>query len=82
MAEKFKDLALIPHINIIRAGGVSDTYGNRRLQECIDVGIVKRPCRTITGRTLLTAPDGLSFYEALITVRGMECQTRTPPCWN
>ena len=69
MAEKFKDLALIPHTNIIRAAGISSTYGNRRLQECIDAGIVKRPCRTVTGRTLLTAPDGLSFYETLITAR-------------
>ncbi len=69
MATNFDDLALIPHTQIIRAGGVSDTYGNRRLQECIDAGIVKRPCRTVTGGTLLTPPDGLSFYEALITVR-------------
>jgi len=69
MASSFDDLALIPHTHIIRAGGVSDTYGNRRLQECIDAGIVKRPRRTVTGRTLLTPPDGLSFYEALISVR-------------
>ena len=67
MASKFKDLPLIPHTHIIRAAAVSDTFGNRRLQECIDAGIVKRPCRTVTRRTLLTPPDGLSFYEALIT---------------
>lgn len=67
MASNFDDLPLIPHIQIIRAGGVSDTYGNRRLQECIDAGIVKWPCRTVTGRTLLTPPDGRSFYEALIS---------------
>ncbi len=69
MASNFDDLALIPHTHIIRAGGVSDTYGNRRLQECVDAGIVKRPCRTITGRTLLTPPDAQSYYEALISVR-------------
>ena len=69
MASNFDDLALIPHTRIIRAGGVSDTYGNRRLQECIDAGIVKRPCRTVTGRTLLTPPDAQSYYEALISVR-------------
>ena len=69
MASNFDDLPLIPHTHIIRAGGVSDTYGNRRLRECIDAGIVKRPCRTITGRTLLTPPDGRSFYQALISVR-------------
>ena len=69
MALKFDDLALIPHSHIIRAGGVSDTYGNRRLQECIHEGIVKRPYRTVTGRTLLTPPDGRSFYLALISVR-------------
>ena len=69
MTPNFNDLALIPHTQIIRAGGVSDTYGNRRLQECIDAGIVKRPCRTVTGRTLLTTADGRSFYQALISVR-------------
>ena len=69
MALDFNDLALIPHTQIIRAGGVSVTFGNRRLKECIDAGIVKRPCRTITGRTLLTPPDGRSFYQALISVR-------------
>ena len=68
MASNFDELALIPHTHIIRAGGVSDTYGNRRLQECVDAGIVKRPCRTVTGRTLLTPPDGRSFYQALISV--------------
>lgn len=69
MVQKFKDLALIPHTNIIRAGGVSDTYGNRRLQEFIDSGIVKRPHRTVTGRTLLTVSDALSFYQELISAR-------------
>ena len=69
MASNFNDLPLIPHIHIFRAGGVSDTYGNRRLQECVDAGLVKRPCRTVTGRTLLTPTDGRSFYEALISVR-------------
>lgn len=69
MASNFDDLALIPHTHIIRAGGVSATYGNRRLRECIEAGIVKRPCRTITGRTLLTPQDGRSFYQALISVR-------------
>ena len=68
MASNFDDLALIAHTHIIRACGVSDTYGNRRLQECIDAGIVKRPCRTVTGRTLLNTPDGRSFYQALISV--------------
>ena len=68
MAPNFDDLALIPHTQIIRAGGVSDTHGNKRLQECIDEGIVKQPRRTVTGRTLLTAPDGRSFYQALISV--------------
>ncbi len=67
MTTNFDDLTVIPHTRIIRAGGVSDTYGNRRLQECIDAGIVKRPCRTITGRTMLTPSDGRSFYEALIS---------------
>ena len=69
MNQDFNDLALIPHTQIIRAGGVSDTYGNRRLQECIEAGIVKRPCRTVTGRTLLNPLDGRSFYQALISVR-------------
>ena len=65
MASDFDKLALIPHTHVIRAGGVSGTYGNRRLQECIDAGIVKRPWKTVTGRTLLTPSDGRSFYEAL-----------------
>ena len=69
MTRNFNDLALIPATQIIRAGGVSDTYGNRRLQECIDAGIVKRPHRTVTGRTLLTPPDAQSYYEALMSVR-------------
>ena len=66
MASNFDDLALIPHTHIIRAGGVSDTYGNKRLKECVDAGIVKRPRRTVTGRTLLTAPDAQLFYQALL----------------
>ena len=69
MAPNFDDLALIPHTQIIRAGGVSTTYGNRRLKECIAAGIVKRPRRTVTGRTLLTPPDAQSYYEALMSVR-------------
>ncbi len=69
MSPNFNELALIPHTQVIRAVGVSGPYGNRRLQECIEAGIVKRPRRTPTGRTLLTAPDGESFYEALISVR-------------
>ncbi len=68
MASNFDDLALIPHTQIIRAGGVSDTYGNRRLQKCIDEGLVKRPSRTVTGRTDLTPSDGRAFYQALISV--------------
>jgi len=69
MGRDFDELALIPHTHIIRAGGVSETYGNRRLQECIDNGIVRSPRKTITGRTLLTPNDGRSFYEALTSVR-------------
>lgn len=69
MAFDFDDIALIPHTHIIRAGGVSDTYGNRRLQECIDEGIIKRPRRTVTGRTLLNPLDGRLFYQALISAR-------------
>ncbi len=68
MASNFNDLALIPTTRIIRAAGVSDTYGNRRLQKCIDEGIVKRPRRTVTGRTDLTPPDGQAFYQALTSV--------------
>ena len=68
MTPNFNELALIPHTQVIRAVGVSDTYGNRRLQECIEAGIVKRPRLTPTGRTLLTPPDGRSFYQALISV--------------
>ena len=69
MAPNFDDLALIPHVRINRAAGVSDTFANRRLKECIEEGIVKRPRRTPTGRTDLTTPDGRAFYEALISVR-------------
>ncbi len=69
MALNFNDLAVIPHNHIFRAARVSDTHGNRRLQECVDAGIVKGPFRTVTGRTLLTPTDGRSLYEALISVR-------------
>lgn len=66
MTPNFNELALIPHTQIIRAGGVSDTYGNRRLEDCIDSGIVKWVRRTPTGRTMLNVSDARAFYQALI----------------
>ncbi len=69
MASNFNELAIIPHTHVFLAAKVSGTYANKRLQKCIDEGIVKRPCRTVTGRTLLTPPDAQSYYEALISVR-------------
>ena len=66
MSPNFNELALIPHTKVIRAVGVSDPFGNRRLEDCIDAGIVKWVQRTPTRRTMLNVSDARAFYEALI----------------